>query len=67
MMSEPFLPIDPEIVRKAAAIPGKIADLSYTDERLAIHYLRFWGEHKMPITPLFDELEQALRKEGAAV
>lgn len=50
------LPIDPIILEKRAAIPGLIAEISYLDEKKAVEYIRIWGERKMPITPLFLEL-----------
>lgn len=55
-----MLPIDPEILRKSAAIPSKIAELSYKDENAAIKYLRIWGEKKLPVTELFNEISQEL-------
>jgi hypothetical protein len=58
-----LLPIDPEIIRKRAAIPAKIAELSYKDESTALRYIRIWGEKKMPITELFDALSKELQKE----
>lgn len=66
-MPDTILPISPDLLRKRAAIPEKIAELSYRDRDQAIHYLRIWGEHRMPITPLFAELEKALSKAGEAV
>lgn len=50
------LPIDPEFLQKRMMIPAKIAELSYKNEEAAIKYLRIWGEKKMPISELFDEL-----------
>jgi hypothetical protein len=54
------LPIDQEILKKRSMIPTKIAELSYRDQEAAIHYLRIWGERKMPVTELFHELVMAL-------
>lgn len=56
------LPIDPEFLQKRMMIPVKIAELSYQDEEAAIKYLRIWGEKKMAITDLFEELNIALGK-----
>lgn len=53
------LPLDPDFLRKRMMIPVKIAELSYKDEMAAIKYLRIWGEKKMPISELFDELVSA--------
>lgn len=53
------LPIDPEFLQKRKMIPVKIAELSYKNEEAAIKYLRIWGEKKMPISELFDELVSA--------
>lgn len=58
------LPIDPEILRKRMAIPTKIAELSYINPDAAIKYMRIWGEKKMPVTVLFDELISVLSKEA---
>lgn len=49
-------PIDPDLLRKRMSIPSKIAELSYVDQAEAIRYLRIWGEKKMPVSELFDEL-----------
>jgi hypothetical protein len=54
------LPIDQEILKKRSMIPTKIAELSYHDQETAIHYLRIWGERKMPVTELFQELTDVL-------
>lgn len=54
------LPIDLEFLQKRKMIPVKIAELSYKDETAAIKYLRIWGEKKMAITELYDELTFAL-------
>ncbi|MDR7237171.1 hypothetical protein [Neobacillus drentensis] len=56
------LPIDLEFLQKRKMIPIKIAELSYKDEEAAIKYLRIWGEKKMAITVLFDELTVALNQ-----
>lgn len=56
------LPIDLEFLQKRKMIPVKIAELSYKDETAAIKYLRIWGEKKMAITVLFDELTVALNQ-----
>jgi len=55
-----MLPIDPKILFKQMEIPEKIAQLSYIDLEKAIKYMRIWGEKKMPITPLYDELNEEL-------
>jgi hypothetical protein len=54
------LPIDQEILKKRSMIPTKIAELSYHDQEAAIHYLRIWGERKMPVSELFHELVTVL-------
>lgn len=54
------LPIDPEFLRKRMLIPVKLAELSYLNQEAAIKYLRIWGEKRMPITELFDELNQII-------
>lgn len=56
------LPIDPEFLRKRMMIPVKIAELSYVNEEAALKYMRIWGEKRMPITELFDELISALKQ-----
>lgn len=54
------LPIDLDILRKRQAIPVKIAELTYLDKDAALKYMRIWGEKKMAITELFDELSVTL-------
>ncbi|MDF2534386.1 MAG: hypothetical protein K0R18_543 [Bacillales bacterium] len=54
------LPIDHEILKKRSMIPTKIAELSYFDSEAAIKYLRIWGERKMPVTELFQELTEVM-------
>lgn len=56
------LPIDPEFLRKRMLIPAKIAELSYCNEEAALKYLRIWGEKRMTISELFDELALALNQ-----
>ncbi len=53
-------PIDPEILRKRMAIPKLIAELTYIDKSEAIKFIRIWGEKKMPITVLFEELSKVV-------
>lgn len=53
-------PIDPILLRKRMAIPGMIAELSYIDGDAAIKYMRIWGEKKMAVSILFDELNTYL-------
>lgn len=50
--------ISPEILEKRIAIPGLLAKLTYKDPDKAIHYMRVWGEKKMPITTLYEQLVQ---------
>lgn len=50
------LPINPDILLKRKEIPEMLAKLSYIDKEKAIHYMRLWGEKRIPITPLYDEL-----------
>lgn len=50
------LPIDVDILRKRKMIPIKLAELSYTKPEEALKLLQVWGEKKMPITPLFNEI-----------
>lgn len=57
-----ILPIDPEILVKRSMISALIAKLSYRDEKAALHYLRIWGEKRMPITQLYLELEEAIEE-----
>ncbi|MDF2911120.1 MAG: hypothetical protein K0Q56_2001 [Sporolactobacillus laevolacticus] len=60
----PGLPIDPEILEKRKQIPVKIAELSYLDQESAIEFIRIFGEHKMPITTMFDELSKCLEEKA---
>lgn len=52
------LPIDMDLVQKNIEIPKKIAELSYKDEKKAIHYLRIYGEKKLPISELYSKLSE---------
>ncbi|WP_046178826.1 hypothetical protein [Domibacillus tundrae] len=56
---------DKDILLKRMAIPGKIAELSYVDQEAAVHFMRIWGEKKMPITTLFEELNSALAEKAS--
>jgi hypothetical protein len=56
------LPIEPEFLQKRMMIPSKIAELSYKNVDAAVKYLRIWGEKKMPVTELFEELNIALEQ-----
>lgn len=56
-------PIDPEILRKRKAIPGLISELSYLNKDKAVNYIRLWGEHRMPITEMFDDLVNTIQTE----
>ncbi|MFX3616101.1 MAG: hypothetical protein ACE3JK_01045 [Sporolactobacillus sp.] len=56
----PNLPIDPIILEKRSQIPGKIAEISYKDKDEAIKFMRIYGEHKMPITPMYDKICECL-------
>ncbi|WP_078428799.1 hypothetical protein [Alkalihalobacterium alkalinitrilicum] len=55
-MEKELLPIPVEILEKRSMIPMKLAELSYNNPDKAIELLRVWGEKRMPITPLFDEI-----------
>lgn len=57
------LPIESEILMKRSEIPSLISQLSYQDEQQAIEYLRLWGEKKMPITTIHQELTTAIKEE----
>lgn len=50
--------IDMDIVQKRSEIPKKIAKISYVDKEKAIHFLRLWGEGKVAITELHNDLSQ---------
>lgn len=55
------LPIDPIILKKRMRIPVLLAELSYLNEKAAIDYLRMWGEHKIPVTTLHDQLDEKIK------
>lgn len=57
------LPIDINILAMRKEIPLKIAKLSYKNKEKAIHYLRLWGENKLAITELHEQLCQSLQEE----
>ncbi len=52
------LPIDMDILKKRTEIPQKIAKISYVDKDKAIYFLRLWGEGKVAITELYNNLSQ---------
>lgn len=54
------LPIDPIILKKRMAIPTLIAELSYINQDEAIRYIRLWGEKKVAITIIYDQLNEIL-------
>jgi tRNA U34 5-carboxymethylaminomethyl modifying enzyme MnmG/GidA len=58
------LPIDLDLLQKRKAIPVKLAQLSYTNPEKAIQLLRKWGEKQIPITPLYEEIIQALNSDA---
>jgi hypothetical protein len=58
------LPIDLELLQKRREIPIKLAQLSYTNPEKAIELLRKWGEKQVPITPLYEEIIEALNSEA---
>lgn len=58
------LPIDREYIYKRAMLHKKISDLSYSDPDAALEYLRAWAEGRKQVTPLWDELTEALNKQN---
>jgi hypothetical protein len=58
------LPIDLDLLQKRKAIPEKLAQLSYANPEKAIQLLRKWGEKQVPITPLYEEISQALNSDA---
>lgn len=57
-----LLPIDLDLLQKRRAIPVKLAQLSYSNSDKAVDLLRKWGEKKIAITPLYEEIHQALKE-----
>lgn len=55
--------IDPELIRKNAYLPEKLAELSYLQPKEALRLLRNWGEGKQPLKSLFDEVTDLLYNE----
>ena len=55
-------PIDPVLLRKRMAIPTLLAELSYLDKEVTIKYMRIWGEKRMPVSILYDNLVDELNK-----
>lgn len=55
-MNSNKLSIDMDILQKRKEIPIKLAELSYKDSKLAIKYMREWGERRIPITVLHEKL-----------
>ncbi|WP_064091539.1 hypothetical protein [Rossellomorea aquimaris] len=62
-MNKHQLPICRDTLRKRQAIPMKLAQLSYTKPDAAISFLRLWGEKKIPISPLYEEILTHLESE----
>lgn len=60
------LPIDMEIIHKSLEIPKQIAKLTYIEPTKAIYYMQVWGEKRLPIKELHDELYNELSKEEGA-
>jgi hypothetical protein len=58
------LPIDLDLLQKRREIPIKLAQLSYLNPEKAIELLRKWGEKQVPITPLYEEIIQALNSDA---
>jgi hypothetical protein len=54
------LPIDREYIYKRATLHKKIAELSKIDPDAALAFLRDWAEGRKQITPLWEEVTQAL-------
>ncbi|WP_335870110.1 hypothetical protein [Bacillus sp. 2205SS5-2] len=55
-MNQHILPICRETLQKRQAIPLKLAELSYVNPEAALSFLRLWGEKKIPISPLYEEI-----------
>ncbi|OAT84211.1 hypothetical protein A6P54_02635 [Bacillus sp. MKU004] len=55
-MNKHQLPICRETLQKRQAIPMKLAQLSYINPEAALSFLRLWGEKKIPISPLYEEI-----------
>lgn len=55
-----MLPIDNDIIQKRKEIPQKIAQLTYHDEELAIHFMRIWGKREQPISVIHKHLSESL-------
>ena len=58
--------IDPEIVRKNAYLPVKLAELSKKDPVKALQLLQEWGEGKKTIKKLWEEISEQLEDVAAA-
>jgi hypothetical protein len=50
------LPICLELLQKRQEIPMKLAELSYSKPEAALSLLRLWGEKKIAISPLYEEI-----------
>ncbi|MFZ3591854.1 hypothetical protein ACOI1C_22245 [Bacillus sp. DJP31] len=62
-MNKNQFPICQDILRKRQAIPMKLAELSYTKPETALSFLRLWGEKKVQISPLYEEILTHLEQE----
>lgn len=61
------LPIDLDILQKRQEIPMQIAKLSYQDEDKALQFMRLWGEKKITITEIHEQLSTALKDRNLKV
>lgn len=59
------LPIDLDILQKRQEIPMKIAKLSYQDEDKALYFMRMWGEKRIAISEIHEQLSAALKNSNS--
>lgn len=57
------LPIDMDILQKRKEIPINLAKLSYIDKDQAVHFMRLWGEKRVTINEIHEQLTEAVKEE----
>jgi len=59
------LPIKQELLQKEIEVPHLLAKLTYSDQEEAVRYMRMWGENRIAISEIYEELSMKLRKQEA--
>lgn len=54
------LPISLDLIQKHREIPTLIAKLTYVDKKQAIKFMRLWGEKRITISEIHEQLFEAV-------